>query len=1084
MSSAASFYVVGGTLSPEAPSYVERKADSELFDHIVAGDFCYVLTSRQMGKSSVMTRTARRLRDEQRCAVAIVDLNTIGTAGGKVGPSKWYYSFIRRMQRELNIECDLQAWWHEHRELTPVQRFSEFISDIVLDRFDCRIVIFVDEIDNTICLRFADDFFAAIRACYNERAINPKFRRLTFVLLGVATPSQLMPDVQRTPFNIGHRIDLTDFSIEEGRTLARGLRGNDVDRERQLQRTFSWTNGHPYLTQKTLSQLPEIREGDVPEEAVDTVVNKLFISPPVYQAEPHIASVRDFLARHPDILEAMKAIYRITRSAKDRVDDDPLSQVKSVLKLSGLLRVGSSGQLVVRNRIYERAFVDWEVGEAFYQLGPSVATIPQKLEFQEALHYTTAKVVLLGDQGVGKSSLAHRLIHGAFAAQSSTHGHQFWVFPALGEIRADGTECEAILWDYAGQSDYRLIHSLFIDAADLALVLFDASDRSDPLHGVEFWLKQLQAKKGRCPILLVGTRTDCGTCSLTPEKLEAFCERRGIVGPIMTSSLTGYGLDQLVGRMTSIIPWDEKPATVTTSTFKKIKDYVLRPKMDGQVIITPKQLRHGLEATNDRWRFTDAEMLTAIGHLENYGYVRSLRTSRGEQHILLQPARLNNLAASFVLEARRNPKGLGALEEKWLLAGGYNFPELKDLHTKDRDLLLDTTILLFLEHNICFREIDPFRMEPYLVFPELINLKKPLEEDAVVEDGVAYTVTGPTENVFASLTVLLGYTYTFTRTVQWQNNARYEVGDGLICGFRQEAERDGEIDFVLCFASNVGLPTRTFFQGLFESFLARRNLTVTRYDPVSCKCGHLLDRSVIRLRMKEGKNFTFCNECGKKLKLPAAGKPIQLSRDEQITVDVQRQAAEHRTQFEQALFQVRAYVAEQKMAPPETFISYAWGVSEQERWVEKRLATDLQKAGIEVILDRWHNAQIGASVTRFVGRIEKSDRIVVIGTPAYRRKFENKDTTTGYVVAAEVDLINNRLLGTNEQKESVLPLLLEGTEAHSLPPLLRGRVFADFRDEHGYFATAFDLILSLYQLPLTHPAIADLRESLRGRDFR
>ena len=69
---------------------------------------------------------------------------------------------------------------------------------------------------------------------------------------------------------------------------------------------------------------------------------------------------------------------------------------------------------------------------------------------------------------------------------------------------------------------------------------------------------------------------------------------------------------------------------------------------------------------------------------------------------------------------------------------------------------------------------------------------------------MAYVVVGSTENVFASLVVLLGYTHTFTRTSQWQNNARYEVGDGLVCGFRQEAERDGELDFVLCFRPDVG----------------------------------------------------------------------------------------------------------------------------------------------------------------------------------------------------------------------------------------------------------------------------------------
>jgi hypothetical protein len=402
-------------------------------------------------------------------------------------------------------------------------------------------------------------------------------------------------------------------------------------------------------------------------------------------------------------------------------------------------------------------------------------------------------------------------------------------------------------------------------------------------------------------------------------------------------------------------------------------------------------------------------------------------------------------------------------------------------------VLLDSAALLFLEHHVCFRETDPLRMEPYLVFPELINLKKPLEEEQATEEGVAYTVSGPTENVFASLVVLLGYTHTFTRTNQWQNNARYEVGDSLACGFRQEAERDGELDFVLCFGPTVGPPVRTLFQGLFESFLARRNLTVLRYEPVRCNnaaCGHLLDRSVVRQRLKEGKTFAFCNDCGEKLALPRVAEPIQLTREVQAEVDSQRRAAEQRTRFEQTVFRVRAYVADQKITPPECFISYAWGVPEHERWVEKRLATDLQKAGVGVVLDRWDNSQIGASVARFIERIEKSDRIVMVGTPLYRRKYENKDTSTGYVVAAEVDLIANRLLGTQTQKASVLPLLLDGEKTASLPPLLQGRVYADFRNESAYFTAAFDLILSLYQLPPNHPAVADLRESLAGPEMR
>jgi hypothetical protein len=230
--------------------------------------------------------------------------------------------------------------------------------------------------------------------------------------------------------------------------------------------------------------------------------------------------------------------------------------------------------------------------------------------------------------------------------------------------------------------------------------------------------------------------------------------------------------------------------------------------------------------------------------------------------------------------------------------------------------------------------------------------------------------------------------------------------------------------------------------------------------------------------MQQGEDTAFCSKCGEKLTLPAMAEPIQLTREEKVEVEAQRRAAEQRTRFEQAVFRLHAYVAEQQITPPECFISYAWGNPDHERWVEKRLATDLQKAGIEVVLDRWHNAQIGASVARFIERIEKSDRIIMIGTPDYRRKYENKDTKTGYVVAAEVDLINNRLLGTEEQKASVLPLLIDGEQTAALPPLLHGRVFADFREDESYFITAFALILSLYDLPPNHPAVADLRESL------
>lgn len=144
-------------------------------------------------------------------------------------------------------------------------------------------------------------------------------------------------------------------------------------------------------------------------------------------------------------------------------------------------------------------------------------------------------------------------------------------------------------------------------------------------------------------------------------------------------------------------------------------------------------------------------------------------------------------------------------------------------------------------------------------------------------------------------------------------------------GFRQEAERDGELDFVLYFGTTVGRPVRTLVRSLFESFLARRNLTALRYAPVVCSRGHPLHRAVVREHLQSCDETAFCSRCGGRLRLPKTGEPIQLTRQEQTQVEEQRRAAEQRTRFEQVIFQLQTCVKDQGIKTPECFISYACG---------------------------------------------------------------------------------------------------------------------------------------------------------------
>ena len=705
--------------------------------------------------------------------------------------------------------------------------------------------------------------------------------------------------------------------------------------------------------------------------------------------------------------------------------------------------------------------------------------------------YTSAKIVLVGESGVGKTGLGYRLARGTFKDHPSTHGQQFWLLDELGRTRADGALCEAILWDLAGQPDYRLIHALFLDDADLALVLFDPTRDDDPLRGVDYWLRQLGAAESQAApegekreVILVAARADRGAARLTADEIDRFCTDRGIRSHVTTSAFTGDGLADLVTLMRGVVDWDSRPTTVTTATFKWIKDAVLGLKESHsgeRVILSPAELREMLQHEDQARRFTDSEMLVAAGHLVNHGYVALLRTSRGESRILLAPELLNNVAASIVLEARRNPKGLGSLEEQRVLAGDYAFPELRSLEAGERNALLDSAVAMFLAHSVCFRETDPLSSRVYLVFPELINLKRPTVKDPEpVSDGMAYTVTGAVENVYASLVVLLGYTDVFTRTNQWRNQAEYVVGDGLTCGFRLEAEREGELDFVLYFGEAVGGSIRMLFQGLFESFLARRDLAVRRFKPVTCSKGHQLNRAVVREQFADGNETVFCPRCGERLSLPRVDVPIQLARHQSADLDTQRLAADQRSRFEQALFRLKTSLASDLAAQPTCFISYAWGNPEHEQWVERELATDLAKAGITVILDRWENSRIGASIPRFIEQVASADRVVVVGTPLYRTKYNNDTPMGGFVVAAEGDLLGRRLIGTESRKQTVLPVLLDGTVETALPPLLHGRVYGDFRQPDRYFLNAFNLILSVHEIPPNDPTCVELRQYVQG----
>ncbi len=496
---------------------------------------------------------------------------------------------------------------------------------------------------------------------------------------------------------------------------------------------------------------------------------------------------------------------------------------------------------------------------------------------ETARRYVNAKVVLLGEGTVGKTSLAHRLIEDKYVIRDRTHGMNVWRLE-LPLPHDAALEREALLWDLAGQEDYRLIHQLFLDETALALLLINPQ-KEDPFAETGDWLKALETcaverpSKRDAARLLIFSQIDVGGMKLGNTKIERFREEHGFSGWLETSAKTGQNCSDIANAgqpsklkqlIAGSIPWDRLPWTSTPRLLAELKNAALSMRDKNDIrLLRFAELAQRLEQALPGEKFGEPDVRTAVTLLANHGLARPLQFG---DLVLLQPELLNGYAGAIIRAARAHTDEIGSVLEADIYGGGFDFTGVERLKRPDEELLLRALVQTFLDHSLCIAEETPYGR--HLVFPSQYRREKDLPGDPDI--FVSYTFSGEWQTVWTTLVVRLWYSQEFEHRELWRNAAEFASGKGHTLGLKIDNKQGaGTATISLYFDVEVEDVLKAIFIEYVHRHLARYASEVSRDRRYVCpRCGTpVKDLDAVRKRLLAKKNFITCQDCDKKVPL-------------------------------------------------------------------------------------------------------------------------------------------------------------------------------------------------------------------------
>jgi WD40 repeat protein len=510
----------------------------------------------------------------------------------------------------------------------------------------------------------------------------------------------------------------------------------------------------------------------------------------------------------------------------------------------------------------------WDLTAFVRQLpARTLATAPDQIQ------YTNAKVLLVGDSGVGKTGLSNYLARDIKVEPDkplpSTDGAWATHWPLRHDKKKPGVEREIWLWDFAGQVDYRLVHQLYMEDTAAAVLVFNPQNEN-PFEGLGQWDRDLQ-KAARKPFakLLVAARVDRGGLTVSANSVNKFMTERGFVQPLhLTSAMTGEGCKQLRDAIVETIDWKSIPETTSPALYHRLKQEILNLRDNGLVLLRFAELNQRMEMTLRDDEFETSELEAVVGLLSGPGMIQRLDFGG---FILLRPEVLSRYAAAVVRKVRQHPQELGCIREDDLLAGHLDYQDFQRIPHEDEAVVLRALLETFVSRAWCLRQSTDGTA--ILTFPSYFRRERP-EKPTHPNVIVTYRFDGPTDEIYATLVVRLHHTVAFESTELWKSAADFRTQTGAALGFTLTRETEGTSRLEVYFEPEVDQNSRVLFLRYIHNHLLEHAKNVVRLRNYSCtnkRCeafGQVFsDQPKITKALASRKNKVFCPDCGKPIVL-------------------------------------------------------------------------------------------------------------------------------------------------------------------------------------------------------------------------